>query len=308
MLSHFFRRLTAAWRASILLTVAVFSPYVSAQPLELVASIKPLALIAREITAEDDQVVTLLPAGVSPHAYNLRMSDRRLLEDADLLLWVGPELETFLRKPLQSQVHKLLTLSELTGLDWPEAGAGHAHAHDHHHHGDGADMHLWLNPRNAVVVARTLAGRLAELRPANAADYRGRAEAFAAQMDALDDDLQKSLSNVEGRGFAVYHDGYRHFVDHFGLNQVDFVSLTPEQTPGARHLYHLQQHLGAEAVCLFTEPYADTRAARELADRLGLRSAELDPLAASEHTKTYAQLLERLGQSFSACLAVSGSG
>ncbi|MCP8900023.1 metal ABC transporter solute-binding protein, Zn/Mn family [Gilvimarinus xylanilyticus] len=308
MLSPLFPRIVAAWRALVLLAATAMSSQVYAQPLELVTSIKPLALIAREITAEDDQVVTLLPPGVSPHAYNLRMSDRRLLDDADLLLWVGPELETFLRKPLQSQAQKLLTLSELAGLEWPEAGASHDHDHDHHHHGDGADMHLWLNPRNAVVVARALGERLAELRPANAVDYRRRVEAFAAQIDLLDAELENMLSKVKDQGFAVYHDGYRHFVDHFGLNQVDFVSLTPEQTPGARHLYHLQQHLGAEAVCLFTEPYADTRAARDLAHKLDLRSAELDPLAANERANTYAELLMRLGQSFSACLAASKGG
>ena len=62
----------------------------------MVTSIKPLALIAQEIAGDKVSVENLLPVKASPHDYPLRVSDIRRLQDADLVLWVGPSLETFL--------------------------------------------------------------------------------------------------------------------------------------------------------------------------------------------------------------------
>ncbi|UTF59180.1 zinc ABC transporter substrate-binding protein [Gilvimarinus sp. DA14] len=279
-----------------------------AEPVEVLASIKPLALIARELVAPEDQVSVLLPPGVSPHAYAMRVSERSALENADVIVWVGPELEGFLTKAVRANSGQSLAAADLKGVHWPESvdaqleHSGHSHTHGHSH-GHSRDMHLWLNPQNAGVIARELSARLVALRPQRADYYRQRAAAFEARLAELDAALAAQLAPVQGRGFAVYHDGYAHFVEHYGLNQVDFVAVTPEQRPGARHLYHLQQHLPQAASCLFVEPYADADAVSDMAERLGLRVATLDPLASAAGLDSYGALLQDMGGVFSACLS-----
>src|SRR5690606_13617640 len=98
-----------------------------------------------------------------------------------------------------------------------------------------------------------------------------------------------------------YHDAYNHFVARYGLNQVDYITLTPEQQPGARHVHHLSQSL-AGARCLFTEPGADSAMASSLARRGGLVLAELDPLATRPETDSYSKLLQVMAIDLSACL------
>src|SRR5690606_35140408 len=106
-----------------LLLLASLSVFAS-EP-QVLASIKPLALIAREITKD---VNTLLPAGGSPHEFSVRVSDMRQIHSAPLVVWVGVGLEGFLQKPLASKPSpQVLTLSQLPGLHWPRALA-------HHHH------------------------------------------------------------------------------------------------------------------------------------------------------------------------------
>ncbi len=270
--------------------------------LQVLASIKPLGLIAEAVAGDSAQVRVLLPASASPHDYPLRASDMRLLEAADLVVWVGPELESFLQRPLRGVPgQRQLTLQTLSGLVWPEGSHGHRHG-DHHHE---RDPHLWLNPHNAVVVAASLASSMADLDPDNAEVYRANSRHFAEEMEALDTQLRQAMSPLADRGFAVYHDAYGHFVSRYGLLQLGHVTVTPERRPGARHLHRLRGQLRDNAVCLFAEPHYDMRMVEDLARELRLRVGTLNPLGDQEVT-SYRQLMENLAADFSACLAGEG--
>lgn len=310
--------------ASALCLLSLWAATPARADVTVLTSIKPLALIAEAVVGEAGQVSHLLPASASPHDYPLKVSDMRRLEEADLVLWVGEELETFLRRPLSNlpATHRM-TLTELSTLSWPvsESAAAHqgpephggthrhepqeepAAADEHHpHHDHGSrDPHLWLNPDNGRAIALALAERLAQRDPAHADHYRARAATLAGELSALDERLHDRLHPVEGRPFAVYHAGYSHFVRHYHLNQVAAVTLSPERRPGARHLYELRQQLQG-AVCLFTEPYYDMSAARNLADELALRLGELDLLGADAAIRSYPALLEALGEAVVSCL------
>ena len=291
------------WIIPGLVLLASTASLAQAKP-RLLASIKPLALIAQEVAGVEVAVDTLLPASASPHDYPLKMSDHRRLRDADLVLWIGPELEAFLAKPLRNLPQaQQLSAYGLAGIQWPEAEdvvqEGQV-AHDHGHHSH--DPHLWLNPHNAALLATALAERMAQLQPASAAVFRARAQAFAQAMALLDQRLQAELAPFRERGFAVYHEGYGHFVQHYGLRQLAYITFTPERRPGARHLHQLRQLMAADGVCIFSEPYQGNQSLDTLARELKLRQGQLDALGA-ESVETYGQLLERMAQAFATCLA-----
>lgn len=290
-----------------LLAGLLVSAHVSAE-LRLLASIKPLALIAQELAGEQVTVDTLLPITASPHDYPLKMSDHKRLASADLVLWVGPELESFLAKSLRQKApQQVLSAYELADIHWPEQGvaedeheADERDHHDHEHH--GKDPHLWLNPQNAAVIAQSLAQRLSELLPEDRAIFAARAQAFAQKMQLLDSQLSQNLAPVKAQGFAVYHEGYSHFVSHYGLNQLAYIRFTPERRPGAKHLMELHRVLQQQGVCLFSEPYQQAPELASLAQELGLRSGQLDPIG-SATTQSYSALITAMSQAFLTCLA-----
>lgn len=302
MLKGALRRVFPVLLATSLLPLPAFAK------VTLLSSIKPLTLIAAEVVGDAGKAETLLPVAASPHDYPLRVSDMRRLQEADLVLWVGKELEGFLYRPLgNKEANRQLSVFALEGLHWPAAldeahdHEGHSHhGHDHHHH-DGRDPHLWLDPRNAGLIAMALAERLAELVPGQADGYRARALEFQQQMERLDKVLMQQLAPVRSVGFAVYHEGYQHFVDRYQLSQTGYVTYSPEQRPGARHLHQLRQKLKGKAVCLFTEPYYDQRMARELGEELGLTIGVLDPIG-GEAVNSYAALMQNMAGDFLSCL------
>ncbi len=262
----------------------------------VLSSIKPLTLIAQEIVGDSGSVDTLLPVTASPHDYPLKASDHSRLQKADIVLWVGPELESFLQKPLGSLPSaRLISGYGLAGLYWPAEEVGH----DHHHE---RDPHLWLDPRNAIVVARRLSEKLIEIDVAHKQNYSSNLQVFVKKMEALDAKIAIKLRPFAGIGFAVYHEGYRHFVGRYGLRQLDYVTFTPEQQPGAKHLQSLREVLRSDGVCLFLEPYFEPPSVRNLAKELNLHLGILDALG-TQNVTSYQELLERMADAFSTCLA-----
>jgi zinc transport system substrate-binding protein len=268
--------------------------------LQVLASIKPLALIAQEVAGDQADVSTLLPITASPHDYPLKMSDHKRLREADLVLWIGPEMESFLARPLATLAEdKLITSYQLSGLHWPEVAMDEHHHNKHAHLGN--DPHLWLDPRNAVVIAQAVAARLAQLQPASAAQFHANAERFGTATALLDKQLAQQLAPVNEVGFAVYHEGYGHFVGRYGLHQLAYVTYTPERRPGAKHLQELRALLVAEGECLFMEPYYKAQGMEEMAESLQLRIGFLDPIG-DQQISSYQQLLQQLSDSFLTCL------
>lgn len=265
-----------------------------AKPLVL-SSLKPLTLIAQEIAGTAADVDTLLPESASHHDYPLKVSDYSRLQKADLFVWIGPELESFLQKPVANlPATKILTIYDLPGLFWPDEASV---SEDHH----AKDPHLWLDARNAVTVARAITEKLIKLDASNTDLYRKNLQAFASKMHELDNRLLAQMKPASGVGFAVYHEGFAHFVSHYGLRQLDYVTFTPEQKPGAKHMQQLRERLSKDGRCLFLEPYNNLQATRDLAQELHLRIGTLDALG-TQSTKTYSQLLEQMATDFLTCL------
>jgi zinc transport system substrate-binding protein len=129
----------------------------------------------------------------SPHAYSLKPSEARLLEEAQVIFWVGGSLETFMEKPLsalgaKARVVEVMRAPGIALLPGRVGGAWEGHAGpegDGRDHGaagratghglEAMDGHLWLDPDNAQAVARLAASVLGEADPANRGRYRDNA-------------------------------------------------------------------------------------------------------------------------------------
>lgn len=280
------------------LMAAVLLVAAPAYATRLVVSIEPLAMLAEPLLDEGDTLTVLLPPNRSPHHYALRASDMRALQAADLVLWVGPELEQFLAKPL-ARHPAAQPLSQLPGLRWALSAQG-----DGHRHGSERDPHLWLNPDNGAQITRWLAAQLIALTPARAEQINRRLVETLARLDQLTAVLETQLAPLAGRPYIAYHPAYGHWNQRFNLVQRDTVALTPEQKPGARHLVELRA-MASEVRCLMTEAFYDTRASAQLAEQLGLPQVVADPMGAAvaRGNHRYEQLLQSLATVFDSCLA-----
>ncbi|HEX5841452.1 MAG TPA: zinc ABC transporter substrate-binding protein [Pseudomonas sp.] len=283
----------------------------------VLTSIKPLQLIAAAVQDGVGQPDVLLPPGASPHHYALRPSDVRRVREAELLYWIGPDLESFLPRVLAGRDKPSVAVQDVPGMSLRHFGDSHAehaehddHApaadqHDHAHRPGSLDAHLWLQPANARVIAGKIAADLAQADPANAARYRANAEAFGQRLDALDQRLKARLNGLAGKPYFVFHEAYDYFEAAYGLKHAGVFSVLGEVQPGAQHVAAMRERLQqAGPSCVFSEPPLRPRLAQTLSAGLPVTLAELDAMggALPVDAKGYEALLENLAGELADCL------
>ena len=287
---------------SLLLTM---SAPVFASEFRVLASITPVQLIASEVLDGITVPDKLLPPGASPHQYSLKPSDVRRIQQADLVLWVGPQLERFLVKSLQQTDAKVLTLldEEHEGEVEESSHEGHDH-HDGHDHG-GVDPHVWLEPFYVLEVASMVRDAAAALKPEYKAQLDANYQRFASRLIGLDKTLMARFMPLSERGFIVFHDAYGRFVEHYQLLQLDAITINPSRKPGAKHLSELRQRvIDSQAVCVFSEPQFSSSVLDAVTAGSEVKIVELDPLGQDIEPQAgaYTVFLQRFADTVHSCL------
>jgi len=279
-----------------------------------VASIKPIHSLLSGVMAGVGAPALLVKGYASPHSYALKPSDAVLLEHARIVFWVGPALERFLVRPLQtlgSDAHlvELLATDGLTRFAVREGGLWEEHEHeepaDATAFGPTVDGHIWLDPLNAKAIVRRMALELTAVDPERAPRYAENAEALGRRLDALDAELAAMLAPVAARPFIVFHDAYQYFEARYGLTGAGSITLDPDQPPGAERLAAIQARLaGAGALCIFHEPQFPTALIETVTRGTGARVGELDPegAALADGPELYFSLLRNIAAALAGCL------
>ena len=277
----------------------------------VLTSIKPLQLIAAAVQDGVGHPEVLLPPNASPHNYALRPSDVRRVQSADLLYWIGPDMETFLPRVLKVRTTATVAVQDLPGMKLRIFGEdSHSHAddadeHDHDHRPGSVDAHLWLSTVNARVIATRMAADLSAADPANAERYQSNAKAFGERLDALDARLKKRLASVDGKPYFVFHEAFDYFEEAYGLKHTGVFSVAAEVQPGAQHVAAMRTRLQEVGkTCVFSEPPLRPRLAETLVAGLPVKLAELDALGGytPATAQGYEQVLEKLGNDLAGCL------
>lgn len=301
----------------------------------IVISLPPIHALVAGVMDGVAMPELLVKGGASPHTFTLRPSDARALDQADAVFWVGPGLETFLVRSLEtlSADARTVRLAEAEGMillplreggpwDAHDHDNGHGHDgdhahddhdhddHDHHGHGHahegGYDGHIWLDPRNARTIVRVAVATLSDLDPGNAGTYAANGEALQADLAALDAELAETLAPVAGVPFIAFHDAYQYLEARYGLNAVGSITVSPEQPPGARRMSELRGRVSeGGARCVFAEPQFPPALAATVLEGTEAQLGTLDPEGTSFEPgiDLYSTMMRALAANLVDCLA-----
>lgn len=263
------------------------------EPLKIVASIKPLALMVEEIAGEHAEVTVLVRPGQTPHDFAFKVSDRQRLSQADLLVWVGPALEPYLAglSPGREQL-SMATVLDIEGT--------HHHGHDDDHGHGHADQHFWLNPAYGKAMVTAIADALARLDPPHTAIYQHNAERIGQQLLAIPVTPATQGNAATERRYAIVHQAFDHFLDYFPYSRPMMLTPVPEVSPGARQLWQASQQLQS-GDCLMVESKSPGKWVQTFAERNDLQLKLIDIMGYTEEVNTYTQLLEGVKSVFDEC-------
>ena len=306
-----------------LIATAIFSSSLAyaSEGLSVVTSIKPIHSLVSAVMDGIGTPSLIIEGAGSPHTYALKPSQAKALQDADLVFWVGPAMESFLEKPIKEVASsaRIVTLSDAHGLikiEFREGGNfdshdDHAKQDDHDKHAKHDDhgqfdMHVWLDPENAKIIINAIEEALIEADPRNARTYQGNAANVKRDLDKLITEVDAEMSPVKGTSYVVFHDAYQYFEDRFGMKPVGSITVSPETLPGAKRVKELREKIKSlNASCVFSEPQFEPKLIATVIESTSAGTGVLDPLGVSIKAgpKMYFTLIRNMSKSLKNCLS-----
>ena len=314
---------------SILSLFIIFSP--AKADIKVVASIKPIHSLASYLMDGVGKPDLIVDGYASPHGFAMKPSHAKMLQNADLIFWVGEDLESFLEKPLNSIAKKaekieLMEIKGLNKLEFRERNIfeghddhGHdehkkedehkEHGHkedkhdDHHEHAHGEhDPHIWLDPMNAKVILKEMAEHLIENDQENASTYKANLKKALKDLDKLTKKVKSEL-NKDFKSI-VFHDAYQYFEKRFDVNVLGAFTVNTDVLPGAEQLSEIREIIEHDKVsCVFSEPQFNPDIINAVAKDMNIKTGVLDPLGATltPGKSLYFDLISNMSKSFKSC-------
>ena len=294
--------------------------------ISVVTSIKPIHSLTSYIMEGVGEPELIIDGVASPHNFQIKPSHAKMLQNADLVIWIGEDLESFLPTALKSipkdaVVFELLDQSGLKKLKFREKNIfeghddhGHDehakkeddhddHGHDDHGHGHGAfDPHIWLDPANAKVIVKKITNQLSKIDKDNASTYKANSKKVIKDLDGLIKEVKNEIN--KDASFVVFHDAYQYFEKRFGLSVIGALTVNPDVMPGAEQLSEIREVIEHEkAKCIFSEPQFNPNIINSIASDTGVKTGVLDPLGANidKGKNMYFDLIKDMSNSLKDC-------
>jgi ABC-type Zn uptake system ZnuABC Zn-binding protein ZnuA len=251
------------------------------QGLTVVTTTTVLADMVRSVAGAHATVHALVPAGTDVHTFDPAPSDAIIVGRADLLVINGLGLDDWLldfARQSGAAATPLVKLAEdLPGVTYLEGGE-HADQEPSTASEPGSasepayNPHLWLNVGYARLYVARLAGQLAAVDPAAAADYAANATAYDSRLADLDAWIRSQLETIPAgdRRIVSFHDAFPYFAAAYGLEIVGVLVEVPGQEPSAAEVAALIAAIRATGVrVVLAESQFSDRLAQTVAQEAG---------------------------------------
>ena len=315
-------------KLSIIISTLMFSiiTYANAD-IKVVTSIKPIHSITSYIMDGVGSPDLLVDGYNSPHNFQLKPSHAKMLQNADLVIFVGEGIEEFLEKPLESiakdaKKFALLEQSGFKKLKFREKNIFEEHddhddhdkkakkkddhddhGHDDHGHGHGEyDPHIWLDPINAKAMIKKITKLLSKMDKENSSTYKSNSKKAIKEIDMMVKEIKSEMN--KDLKFVVFHDAYQYFENRFDISVLGALTVNTDVMPGAEQLSEIREVIEHENVnCIFSEPQFNPDIINAIAMDTNVKTGILDPLGATlEPGKDlYFDLIRNISKSFKGC-------
>ena len=276
--------LTACSNAGTSTSTSESQPANESQKVQVVASFYPMADFAQKIGCDHVEVENLCPAGTEPHEWEPSPTDITAIENADVFVYNGADMEGWVDDTLASANLKGSVVCASDGIELRVANHDHDAAEaDSHEHAGEHDPHVWLAPENAKKEAENIKDALVKADPANASDYEANYEKWASEFDALDKEFSTQLSQTAGKTIVVSHEAFGYLCDAYGLVQEPITGMDAEGEPDAKTMAEIVQFVHDNNVkVIFSEDLVSPKVAQQIADETGAACEVLNPIEGLE--------------------------
>lgn len=201
------------------------------------------------------------------HDYQLLPSDLKTLSKADIFVYNGAGLESFLDKVIE----------QLPGLKLVEASRDVPLLKDEN---GEENPHVWVSISGAIQEVRNIADQLSSLDPENRELYMTNSSEYIKKLEALKEKMTNALKDIKTRDIVTFHEAFPYFAQEFDLNIVAVVERETGTEPSAGELREIIEDIKTRGTrVIFAEPQYSPKAAESIAAQTNAKVYFLDPVA-----------------------------
>ena len=302
--------------------------------IKVVTTIKPLHSLISRIMETRGEPQLIIEGTNNPHTFVFKPSHAKMIEEADIVFWIGEDLEAFMEKPLNSLAKDtkkigFMDSESIEKIEFREKNIfddhdghedeheGHEDDDDHGHKDDDHDddhkdahahahgefdPHIWLDPENAKEMVKIIRDELIKIDPEGQRQYSVNTAGATLELDNLINSVEKELS--KDISYIVFHDAYQYFENRFGVIPAGALTLNPDVLPGAKQIADIQDVINDKGIkCIFSEPQYNPKIIETLGNDMNVSTGVMDPLGAfiDAGPTMYVELINGIANSIKEC-------
>lgn len=252
--------------------------------ISIVTSFYVMYDFASKIGGDRVLVSNLLPPGSDPHGWEPSPKDIIKIENSDIFIFNGANMEGWVHKVLDSIENKeLIVLETSKGVNLLKGGHHHEHENDEvrvHEEDELFDPHVWLDPKIAKLQMRAIAEALSGFDPENSEYYWSSFEKYSRELDKLDKEYKEAVSDFVKKDVVVSHEAFGYLCSAYGLNQIGISGLDAEAEPTASRMVEVANFVKDNDVSvIFFDNMVSPKVANTIAEATGAGVDILNPIA-----------------------------
>ena len=309
--------------------------------IKVVTTIKPLHSLISRIMETRGEPQLIIEGTNNPHTFVFKPSHAKMIEEADIVFWIGEDLEAFMEKPLNSLAKDtkkigFMDSESIEKIEFREKNIfddhdghedeheghedddeGHEDDDDHGHKDDDHDddhkdahahahgefdPHIWLDPENAKEMVKIIRDELIKIDPEGQRQYSVNTAGATLELDNLINSVEKELS--KDISYIVFHDAYQYFENRFGVIPAGALTLNPDVLPGAKQIADIQDVINDKGIkCIFSEPQYNPKIIETIGNDMKISTGVMDPLGAyiDAGPSMYSDLINGIANSIKDC-------
>ena len=259
---------------------------------QVVATSTIIADLTQRVGGDEIQLTGILKPGTDPHVYEPVPADSQVLEEADLILYNGYNLEP-----------GLIKLMNAAGLKGRKLAVGEVVKSLEMDKGSEVvpDPHVWGDAENSIKMVNSIRDALISLLPEDKDKFTQNAARLTAQLKQLDTWITKEIQTIppDKRRLVTTHDAFQYYGRGYGIAIAGtLIGISTEEQPSAQTLQRLVEAIKkAQVPAIFAEttinPALITTVAQEAGVQLAPRQLYSDSIgAAGSEGDSYIKMLE----------------
>lgn len=229
--------------------------------IKIAVSISPIADIVKEVVENKGEVITILPAGASPHFYDPSPQDIIRLNSSDLFIYVGKGVEPWAFK-LVNSIEEIKTM-ELSSFIQAKNG----------------NFHFWLSPPLMEIFVRNLIKILSKIDTVNSNYYNKNGNKIIYRLRQLDNEFSNKLSQIKNKNIIIFHNAWFYLAKRYNLKIIATIVQNSNQSLSPNEIIKIKNLIKRYKInSFFAETTSNINSVKNISQILGINYLLLDPL------------------------------